>query len=113
MGKKVINQYLDGVAGKLSQADLLSLDDALELALDHHEWVVAPEAREILQQLATAAASLSPSSASSDSLVSRVTELLEDFRKMMKTGRPDLNIPVLEPAVINRMPVDIKLPPFE
>ncbi|XP_034238289.1 uncharacterized protein LOC117643472 [Thrips palmi] len=105
MGKKVINQYLDGVAGKLS---LLHGEAAPQLTLDHQNWIVPAEVQEILHQLAAAA-----SSSSSSSLVPRVLQLLEDFRKMMRKGRPDMSIPVLEPAVIHTMPVEINLPPFD
>lgn len=114
MGKKVINKYLDGVAGKLSLAHRLADANAAspQLTLSHQDWTVAPEVQALLQELAAAAADMSASSSSSG-LVDKVLQLLEDFRQIMKTGRADMNIPVLEPAVIERMPVQIKLPPFE
>ncbi|KAK3931852.1 50S ribosomal protein L16 [Frankliniella fusca] len=46
-------------------------------------------------------------------LSDRVLQLLEDFRVIMPHGRADLNIPVLDPAVIHKMPVEVKLPPFD
>ena len=57
-------------------------------------------------------AALALASAETD-LETKVEALIEDFRAIMPTGRNDIGIPVLEPAVIKAIPLDIKLPPFK
>jgi len=71
---------------------------------------VSPEAQEILDQLAVVVVG---SASLSTDLEDRVAQLIEDFRSMMPTGRPDINIPVLEPAVIKKLPVSVKISPFD
>ena len=50
---------------------------------------------------------------SATDLEDRAAQLIEDFRSIMPTGLPNINIPVLEPAVVKTLPVNIKLSPFE
>lgn len=57
-------------------------------------------------------ATLALASAKTD-LETTVEGLIEDFRAIMATGREDIGIPVLDPAVIKEIPISIKLSPFE
>lgn len=108
-GKLYINKYLNAINGK---PQLVHVHLPAVLEVNENDWDVSDEAREILHRLALTIAG-SNSKTKSSSLVDRVLQLLEDFRTMMPNGRSDINIPVLDPAVIHRMPVDVKLSPFD
>jgi len=110
IGMKVINRYLDGIAGKTRSALLQTMMHRVPEEFTLQDFYVSPEAQEILDQLAVVVVG---SASLSTDLEDRVAQLIEDFRSMMPTGRPDINIPVLEPAVIKKLPVSVKISPFD
>ncbi|XP_034230287.1 uncharacterized protein LOC117639038 [Thrips palmi] len=46
-------------------------------------------------------------------LEDKVAKTIAEFKDMMSTGRPDLNIPVLEPLSIKKIPISINASPFK
>lgn len=106
-GKTLINQYLDSINVK---QQMVAEPHPVVLALDERSWIVSDETKDILDNIAF---SVVTPALSASSLSNQVLKLLEDFRGIMTTGLPRLNIPVLDPAVIHRMPVDVKMGPFD
>ncbi|XP_052130008.1 uncharacterized protein LOC127751071 [Frankliniella occidentalis] len=100
--KNFINKYLDGISGNKP-----SLDERIEL-ITAEEWIISTETHEMLHQLAklVAAEMADDSTSTPTPQEEQAMQILESFKAMMKDGRPDFSIPVLDPAVVHKLAID-------